>query len=72
MMEAIKLLSNKEQGGSQGGGGGVSLRGTGMGNGAVKVSIVRPLPKVRFPKEVSDWSILIISTLPNSLTRSRG
>ena len=23
-------------------------------------------------REVSDWSIVIISTLPNSLTRSRG
>ena len=36
----------------------------------VKVSIVRPLTNLRFPKEVSDWSIVIISTLPNSLSRS--
>ena len=35
-------------------------------------SIVRPLPNLRFLREVSDWSIVIISTPPNSLTGSRG
>ena len=40
--------------------------------GGVTFSIVRPLPNLRFLREVSDWSIVIMSTLPNSLTGSRG
>ena len=39
---------------------------------AVTFSIIRPLPNLQFLREVSDWSIVIISTLPNSLTGSRG
>ena len=39
---------------------------------AVTLSIVRLLPNLRFLREVSDWPIVIISTLPNSLTKSRG
>ena len=41
-------------------------------DGAVKVSIVRPWPNVRFLREASDWSIIVISNFPNSLTGSRG
>ena len=40
--------------------------------GGVKVSIVRPWTNPRFLREVSDWSIVIISNLPDSLTGSRG
>ena len=43
-----------------------------MLGGAIKVSIIRPLPNLRFLREVSDWSIVVISNLPNSLTGSRG
>ena len=41
-------------------------------DGTVKVSIVRPLPNLRFLREASDWSIVANSNLPNSLTGSRG
>ena len=41
-------------------------------HGAVTFQIVRLLPNLRFLREASHWSIVIISTLPNSLTESRG
>ena len=41
-------------------------------SGVVKVSIVRPLPNVRFLREASHWSVIVISNFPNSLTGSRG
>ena len=41
-------------------------------SGAVTFLIVRPLTNLRFLREASNWSVVIISTLPNSLTGSRG